>query len=165
MIKIKEYLAKRKERKSKRFSKQKELILSGQISYMPWRYWRDKLDEIAKLYAKLKGRRYGFLREDGVYVQPGKCRICATAEGTVAYHIIECGRLSTAFLEENIVLACKPCNYGEFINRRLYRQKHIEIFGKEFYEWLERRSKDIWKRSAYELRNLVKDYEEKISAL
>lgn len=52
--------------------------------------------------------------------------------GEVPYHLIPQQRGDAArFIEENVVWACRNANYGEMMNRSLYDQKHIDLFGKE----------------------------------
>ncbi|MDE2020323.1 MAG: hypothetical protein KGJ13_08315 [Patescibacteria group bacterium] len=58
--------------------------------------------------------------------------------GSIAYHIIPQMRGdATRFVRENVVWACVACNRGEQMNRSLYRQYHVDIFGKERVENLE----------------------------
>lgn len=50
--------------------------------------------------------------------------------GQVAYHLIPQMRGDAArFLQINIVWACSDANQGERLNRSLYREKHIKVFG------------------------------------
>ena len=70
------------------------------------------------------------------------CRICRWRRGTTAYHIVPKQRgHSIRWLLENGVLSCAPCNGGEVWNRSLYRDKHISLFGKDFVERIEAKSR------------------------
>lgn len=72
--------------------------------------------------------------------------------GQVAYHLIPQQRGDAArFLEENVVWACRDANYGERMNRSLYRQKHIDLFGKERIERIESLARSIKKYSTADL--------------
>jgi len=64
--------------------------------------------------------------------------------GTLAYHIVPAQRGdATRFFTENVVWACRQANYGEVMNRSLYREKHIKVFGRERVERLEALAREI----------------------
>jgi len=72
--------------------------------------------------------------------------------GTLAYHVTPAQRGdSTRFLPENVVWACSSANCGEYYNRSLYRQKHIDRFGKEYVERIEEMAREIKQYTTAEL--------------
>ncbi len=72
--------------------------------------------------------------------------------GTIAYHLVPQQRGdATRLLPENVVWACQGANYGEFRNRSLYRQKHVDLFGAELIERLEEIAGEFKKYSRAEL--------------
>jgi 5-methylcytosine-specific restriction endonuclease McrA len=72
--------------------------------------------------------------------------------GEVAYHLIPQKRGDAArFVPENVVWACSRANFGENMNRDLYRHKHVLIFGKVRIEKLEEISRTQRKYSTVEL--------------
>jgi len=61
----------------------------------------------------------------------------------VAAHIVRKSRgLSIYFDLRNLYGCCVAHNAGEHWHPGLYREKHVEIFGKDLVETLERRSHD-----------------------
>lgn len=84
-----------------------------------------------------------------------ECPVKEPHEGTLAYHVVPAQRGdSTRFLPENIVWACAPANYGEVRNRSLYRDKHVNRFGKEYVERIEAMAREARKYSRTELTEL-----------
>lgn len=66
------------------------------------------------------------------------CQICAERPAEVGYHLVPKQRgYAIRWLLEAGIAACSPCNLGEMMNRSLYREKHIKIFGLELIEGLE----------------------------
>jgi len=94
------------------------------------------------------------------------CRIHgAPCLGTLAYHIVPQQRGDAArFIEENVVWACRRANYGEKMNRSLYRDKHIAIFGKERVERIEAIAKKEAHFSTAELWDIHESVKAKIEA-
>lgn len=93
------------------------------------------------------------------------CRICQKRMGILAYHLVPQQRGDAArFIEANVVWACGPCNFGEMMNRSLYREKHIIIFGKERIERLEEIARTMRKYELAELLELRREIREKIEA-
>lgn len=75
--------------------------------------------------------------------------------GTLAYHIVPAQRGDSArFIPENVVWACRQSNYGEVMNRSLYRDKHIAIFGKDRIERIEAIARTFRKYQMVELLEL-----------
>ena len=58
--------------------------------------------------------------------------------GDTSCHIAPQSRGDAARLvQENVYWGCGPANFGEMMNRSLYREKHIRVFGKERVERVE----------------------------
>lgn len=75
--------------------------------------------------------------------------------GFLAYHLVPAMRGdSTRFIEENVVWACSEANYGEVMNRSLYRQKHVDLFGKDLIERLEATAREMRQYKMSELLEL-----------
>jgi len=140
--------AKARLRKKKRKAKRNELSAQGFVYPISFGMYKKKVLEICKSFIKLRDK----------YRHGPMCRICGKREGNVAYHLIPQQRGdATKFLKENMVLACRGCNYGEYKNRSLYRDKHILIFGKEHIENLERIASIGKKFSRDELKSIEED--------
>ncbi len=81
-------------------------------------------------------------------------------DGEAACHIISQKRGGAAQLEPlGIYWGCHDANFGEMMNRDLYRQIHIRVFGKERVEWLEAKAREkVHYTVAYlrELRDRIK---------
>lgn len=85
--------------------------------------------------------------------------------GSLAYHIVPAQRGdSTRFVPENVVWACRVANYGEVMNRSLYRSKHIVVFGPERLERLENMAREIRQYTLKELWDLRAELKAKIEA-
>lgn len=70
----------------------------------------------------------------------------------MGYHIIPQQRGDAArFIPENVVWACAAANYGEVMNRSLYREKHIAIFGRDRVERIEKTAKGTMRYSDADL--------------
>lgn len=131
MKSFEEFLAKRAkaaERKSKRAAKRRELKV-GETTKRS-----DLKVKIVRVLGLLDAKANGT-----------HCRIHgAPCQGEVAYHLIPQQRGdATRFRRDNIVWACRRANYGEFRNRSLYREKHIQIFGRARIESIEEAAKAI----------------------
>lgn len=132
MRSIAEYYAKTRSRKARRSAKHK-IVFAGRPTQTPRKVLESKCDTLWSLCIKLRDRKnHGPM-----------CRICGYREGTVAYHIIprQHGK-AVRWDIENGVLACSPCNFGEMVNRALFRDKHIRLFGEGVIKGLEFRARD-----------------------
>lgn len=68
----------------------------------------------------------------------GRCVICRVRPADVAYHIVPKQRgHHVRWLLENGCASCSDCNFGEVMNRSMYRSKHISIFGRDLVERIE----------------------------
>lgn len=89
-----------------------------------------------------------------------ECPNKAHHAGSLAYHLVPAQRGdSTRFVPENVVWACSQANYGEVMNRSLYRDKHITLFGHERMERLEalaRETRQYTRTELVELRDSLK---------
>lgn len=107
-------------------------------------------DQIVRLLGLLDMYRFG-----------KACRIFKDRPGEVGYHLVPQQRGDAArFLPENVVWASAAANDGERLNRSLYREKHVAIFGKNRVEAIEavaRRKADFSTATLLELRSLVQD--------
>lgn len=72
------------------------------------------------------------------------CRIHGGHPGQCGYHIFP-QMLGDAyrFIPENVVWACFPANRGEQLNRSLYAEKHVEIFGQERLDLIRAKAKEF----------------------
>lgn len=106
-----------------------------------------KRKSLIRQKAPIKSATPSILRLDGLWglaiklrdkkVSP-LCRICAIRYADTAYHIVPKQRGNAIrWLLENGTFSCTPCNFGEQMNRSLYRDKHIVIFGKDRVEAIE----------------------------
>ena len=117
MRSLEEFLAKKakaKERKAKRKAKAAILWVGEQTSRT------DIKVKIVRALGLLDRKLHG-----------GACRIHgAPCVGTLAYHILP-QMLGDAFrfIRLNVVWACAKANRGEQMNRSLYAEKHLAIFG------------------------------------
>lgn len=145
-----------KVRKEKRKEKRKT-IFSGKPLNQKRSQLREKIDKLWSMYVRIRDcRLFGPF-----------CRICKKAVGQwkegVGYHIIPKQRgTSIRWDLDNGVLACTSCNFGEMMNRSLYRDKHVAIFGKDFIEKMEEKSRTKVKYSASELEEIRKEIELRI---
>lgn len=113
-----EYLAKRKiadEKKAKRKARAKEL----------WTRPTGSLATLKKKIVHQLGLRDRRLNGPLCRIHRAKC------EGPfVGYHLVPQARGGLARLEpRGVVWACSRANRGEQMNRSLYREKHVELFG------------------------------------
>lgn len=80
------------------------------------------------------------------------CRFHKDHQGDTSCHIVPQSRGDAARFEpDNVYWGCRAANYGEFRHRSLYRQYHIDIFGKETVERLEEIAKGFKQYSHKEL--------------
>lgn len=115
-----------KERKAKRLAKRKAMAGMLPVSVLG-RPTVKILDYLWSFAVKLRDKKVSPI-----------CRICGQRPGTVAYHIVTKQRgHSIRWMLTNGVLACAPCNLGEMMNRALYRDKHIALFGAGIVEGIE----------------------------
>lgn len=84
-----------------------------------------------------------------------ECPVKVPHPGTLAYHLVPAQRGdATRFIPENVVWACSSANYGEVMNRSLYRQKHVDLFGKDLIEGLELKAREVRQYKMSELLEL-----------
>lgn len=112
---------------------------------------------------RLLGLRDRLLHGPFCRIMP-ECPTKAAHFGTLAYHLVPAQRGdATRFVPENVVWACSAANYGEVMNRSLYREKHITIFGRERMERLEAMAREVRQFKMNELlemrNNLKKEME------
>ena len=78
--------------------------------------------------------------------------------GDTSYHLVSQGRGDAArFDPEGVIWTCGPANFGEMMNRSLYREKAITLFGRERIERLEHIAKTTKKYSMADLLTLRED--------
>lgn len=81
-----------------------------------------------------------------------ECPTKTPHHGTLAYHVVPAQRGdSTRFVPSNVVWACSAANYGEVMNRSLYRDKHCRVFGTAMIEELEAQARQVKKYTRDEL--------------
>src|SRR3990167_3214785 len=97
---------------------------------------RAVLDNLVCLYAKMRDKRNSPM-----------CRICGKKPYKVGYHLVPKKKGDAVRWDPaNLVAACTQCNYGESMNREIYRDKHIALFGDAFLA-IEEKSRQIVKFS------------------
>lgn len=76
-------------------------------------------------------------------------------KGDTSYHVVPAQRGdSVRFVPENVVWTCASANYGEVMNRSLYRDKHRFVFGPAFVDNLEALARETKKYTTAELLDL-----------
>lgn len=148
-----EYKKKTQKRKAKRRAKRKEL--TKDMPYLVWgrKQLRVKLDNLWSFLIRLRDRiKHGPM-----------CRICGNREGSVAYHIVPKQRGDAVrWRLDNGVLACSACNYAEQMNRSLYRDKHVKLFGKSHVEKIEAAARKGQQFTTAELAFMADDFRTQI---
>lgn len=114
---------------------------------------RKRLDTAVSLYVRQRDKRKN----------SGMCLICNKRPIQLAYHLIPRKCSALRWNLQNVVGACGPCNWAEKNNRLKYRQKHIDIFGRDLYENLEAQSHLIVKHSTSDIRSMLSEIEEKLA--
>ena len=95
----------------------------------------------------------------------GRCFICGKGPVQDCYHLIPCGNSAVRFEPDNACGACKPCNFGEFMNRgkavndAKIRAHHVRMVGEARVQELEAMKGRPWKKSAAELVEMAKELE------
>lgn len=91
------------------------------------------------------------------------CRFHLDHEGDTSCHIVPQSRGDAARFEpDNVYWGCRAANYGEFRHRSLYRQYHIDLFGKDTVERLEEIAKGFRQYTHKELLCLREEIKLKI---
>lgn len=86
--------------------------------------------------------------------------------GEVAYHIIPQMRGDAArFIPENVVWACAAANRGEQMNRSLYEDKHVTVFGRDRIERIKAIARTTADFSTAELIEKLADIRRQIGGL
>lgn len=87
------------------------------------------------------------------------CAICGERPIEVAYHIVPKQRGDSVRWDlENGCGACSRCNRGEQLNRSLYRDKHLVIFGRELIERIEGQARIKADYSTAELQEKAREF-------
>lgn len=120
-----------KARKVKRATKRQQLMKARPIQAMR-KTIESTLDALWSQIIRLRDKiLYGPL-----------CRCCGKNAGTVACHIVPKQRgKAIRWRLDNGYLGCSGCNWGEMINRSLWRDKHVAMFGRDKIEELEEASR------------------------
>ncbi len=85
--------------------------------------------------------------------------------GEVAYHLIPQMRGDAArFVQSNIVWACSDANHGERLNRSLYDEKHIKVFGAARIAEIKEIAKGTADYSTADLLGILADVRSKLRA-
>ena len=152
---MKEMLARRAEKATKRKAKRKELF--GNARALTKTELKAKLWSLVSFYVRLRDR----------YLANGKCLICRANPIEVAYHIIPANEGSAAKwdFDENIVGACSGCNLREVRFRRRVAVDHRKIFGDAYIDRLEAKAKTIVKYSELDYHRMTAEVREKIRGL
>lgn len=113
-----------------------------------------KLDGIFSFYIRLREK-----------YRTGWCFVCGKRPIEICYHFIPRGRYATRWLPEAACGGCKPCNCGEQFHRLMYRDKHIALLGREAYEALEAKARELPKFSRADLQEMCDGFRRKIEDL
>lgn len=110
-------------------------------------------DAIVRLLGLLYRKEHGPLCALGQYCPD--YRKIGIHQGDRAYHLTSQKRGDAGrFVRENVVWACNSANFGEHMNRDIYRDKHISIWGRDYIERIEAISRTIKKYSMADLLEL-----------
>ena len=151
-VMLRDYLAKKKARAEKRKAKAK-LIWSGKPMKLSRKGMIAKLDALWSLAIRLRDRQEG----------SGRCLVCKTRPAELGYHLVPKQRgYAVRWDLDNGVAGCSVCNMGEMMNRSLYRQKHVELFGKDRIEFLEAKALVKVKWSLADLASIADGLKEQI---
>jgi hypothetical protein len=139
-----EFLAKKakaKVRKEKRAARAREL----------WTKPTGSLIELKKKIVHQLGLRDKRLNGDSCRIHRKKC-----SGPYCGYHLVPQARGGMARLDpRGVVYACTAANRGEQMNRSLYREKHVEIFGEALILELEALTKIEDTRARPELEEML----------
>lgn len=114
------------------------------------------LDDLFSLYIRLRDKKFS----------GNICRICGWRPIEVCYHIVpKQAGFNIRWDFDDAVGSCESCNDDEYWNRPKYREKHIQIFGREFYEALVAKSRIKVKYSMADLREIKIGIHRKIEGL
>ena len=115
------------------------------------------LDDLFSFFIRLRDKKYS----------GNICRICGKRPIEVCYHILP--KVSTGHVlrwdPDNAVGSCSPCNGAEYWHRLKYADKHIELFGRKFYNALKARARKKVKYSMADLREIKLEIQRKIEGL
>lgn len=131
-------LDKAKARAEKRKTKRRALVKAGSLKSLIKR--GPLKQEIVKLLGWLARKNGGnecqLKGHCPAYVRLGP------HPGGVAYHLTCQGTGDGArFIPDNVLWCCSAANFGEKMNRAIYRMRHVELFGKERIERIEEAAK------------------------
>ncbi|MFI5344224.1 MAG: recombination protein NinG [Chlamydiales bacterium] len=127
---MKAILAKMKAKKEKRLAKR--LVFSGRPTLLTLSELKEKAWKLKSLRIRLEGKRNHF-----------NCFLCHKNTIQDAGHLVPKSRgLAIYFDDRNLIAICKPCNFGDMMNRSQYREKYVAIFGRQRIEMLEHLSNE-----------------------
>ncbi len=92
----------------------------------------------------------------------GKCEKCGRTNSLVPAHIFSRKNLSVRWDKDNVFCFCIDCHSWAHRNPNLFTEFAKGKLGNEKYEELKRKSVEIKKWSIIELKNLYKEFKEKI---
>lgn len=128
---MKAILAKTKARKEKRLAKRKT-VFKGRPTSLTLAQLKKKAWTLKSLRIRLEGKRNHF-----------NCFLCHKNTIQDAGHLVPKSRgLAIYFDDRNLIAICKPCNFGDMMNRSQYREKYVAIFGRQRIEMLEHLSNE-----------------------
>lgn len=86
-------------------------------------------------------------------------------KGDTACHVIPQMRGDAArFIPENVIWGCRDSNYGEKMNRSLYREIHIKILGRYYVESIEAAAGGIRQYPTHELLELLDEKRKELTS-
>lgn len=120
---------------------------------------KEKLDKVFSVYIRRKeADEYGYVR----------CFTCGKRlhwKDAQCGHYIDRRHLKTRWDEMNCHIQCEDCNCFKSGNIKSYREELMSIYGEEAVLSLEQSKYGIYKIYPNEIKDKIKEYEEKINIL
>ena len=163
---IREQLARAAGRKAKRTAKGLDLGLrkprkaAKSIARLSGR--KSIKDAIVRLLGLLDMKRNGKWCRYASYC-PAFRRLGPHAGDTACHVVPQMRGDSSRFFPANVIWGCRAANYGEVMNRSLYRDIHVQLFGREYVERIEELARKTRKYTTAELVDLRNDLRKQIS--
>ena len=127
---------------------------------------RKKLPSMAKVKKACWDALSLYVRARDAEVNQGLCMICSEKPITLGYHLIPAGSGSMAKWDPlNIVGGCRDCNCGEYNRRVKYAYIHINLFGLEFMNALEAKSRIMVQYKRHDFLEMTQRFKDELEKL
>lgn len=119
----------------------------------------DKLDKIFSIYIRLRDSD-----------ENGYCK-CITCPTIKHWKKMDCGHYvkrqhqGVRYNEKNCASQCKNCNWNLQGNDAIYKEKIIELYGREIHDLLKSAERINFKRTQLEIDILTDEYKQKVKEL